>query len=88
MPSHLINAGSDQVVIAFFAVIFTALCVRYWRITLAILGALLLGAALIALSVIVDLHIVHEITGYLHSLGRMITQPLSWRPSGITGRLT
>jgi hypothetical protein len=88
MPSHLLHAGSDQAVIAFFAIIFTALCVRYWRITLTIVGALLLGAALIALSVIVDLHLIHEITSYLHSLGHLITQPLSWRPGGLTAPLT
>jgi hypothetical protein len=78
MPIHLLHSASDQAVIALFGIVFTGLCVRYWRVTLAILAALLIGAALIALSVIVDLHMIHGIAGYLHKLGDIITRSLPW----------
>jgi hypothetical protein len=82
MPSHLLHSAhffsaSDQALIALSGIVFTGLCVRYWRITLTILAALLLGAALIALSVVVDLHIIREITGYLHDLGHLIAKPFT-----------
>jgi hypothetical protein len=77
MPSHLFNSASDQAVIALFGIVLAGLCVRYWRITATILAALLLCAALIALSVIVDLHVIHEITGCLHRLGHLIAMPFT-----------
>jgi len=77
MPVHLFLSTDDQVVMAFFAVVFTGICVRYWRITLAVLAGLLIGAGLIALSVIIDLHIIHDITAYLHDVGHTLVRPLS-----------
>jgi hypothetical protein len=88
MPSHLFSSASDQAVIALFGIVFAGLCVRYWRIMRTILAALLLCAALIALSVIVDLRIIHEITGYLHHLGHHITMPFSPMPGATATALT
>jgi hypothetical protein len=70
MPIHLLHSDGGQA-ITLFALIVGGICVRYWRITLSIAAALLIGTALIALSVITDLHITHQVTMYLHDLGRM-----------------
>ena len=67
---HLLHSDGGQA-ITLFALIVGGICVRYWRITLSIAAALLIGTALIALSVITDLHITHQVTMYLHDLGRM-----------------
>jgi hypothetical protein len=71
MPIHLLHSDGGQA-IALFAVIVGGICVRYWQITLSIMAALLIGTALIALSVITDLHIAHQVTMYLHDLGRVV----------------
>ncbi len=69
---HLLHSGGDQAITALLVLILGGLCARHWRITLAIIAALLIGAALIALSVIADFYMVREITGYLHRLGHLI----------------
>jgi hypothetical protein len=69
MPIHLLHSDGGQA-LGLFALIAGGICVRYWRITLAIAAALLIGAALIALSVITDLHIAHQVTMHLRDLGR------------------
>ena len=71
MPIHLLHSDGGQA-IALFAVIVGGICVRYWQITLSIMAALLIGAALIALSVLTDLHIAHQVTMYLRDLGRVV----------------
>ena len=71
MPIHLLHSDGGQA-IAVLVVIVGGICVRYWRITLAIAAALLIGSALIALSVITDLHIAHQVTLYLRDLGRIV----------------
>jgi multisubunit Na+/H+ antiporter MnhB subunit len=71
MPVHLLHAGNDQA-IALLVIIFGVLCVRRWRIARAIVTALLIGAGLIALTVTVDLYILHHITGYLGKLAHII----------------
>jgi hypothetical protein len=71
MPIHLLHSDGGQA-IALFAVIVGGICVRYWQITLSIMAALLIGTALIALSVLTDLHIAHQVTMYLHDLGRVV----------------
>ena len=71
MPIHLLHSDGGQA-IALFALIVGGICVRYWQITLSIAAALLICAALIALSVITDLHIAHQITMYLRDLGRVV----------------
>src|ERR1700722_137467 len=70
MPIHLLHSDGGQA-FALFAIIIGGICVRYWRITLSIAAALLIGSALIALSVITDLHIAHQVTMYLRDLGRI-----------------
>ena len=69
MPIHLLHSDGGQAT-ALLALIVGGICVRYWRITLSIAAALLIGTALIALSVITDLHIAHQVTTYLGDLGR------------------
>ena len=71
MPNHLLHSDGGQA-IALLALIVGGICVRYWRITLSIVAALFIGTALIALSVITDLHITHQVTLYLHDLGRIV----------------
>jgi hypothetical protein len=71
MPIHLLHSDGGQAV-TLFALIAGGICVRYWRITLSIVAALLIGTALIALTVITDLHIAHQVTVYLHDLGRTV----------------
>ena len=61
MPNHLLHSDGGQA-IALFVFIVGGICVRYWRITLSIVAALFIGTALIALSVITDLHIAHQVT--------------------------
>jgi multisubunit Na+/H+ antiporter MnhB subunit len=71
MPVHLLLAGDDQAIVL-LVIIFGVLVVRRWRVTRAIVTALLIGAGLVALTVIVDLYILHQITGYLSKLGHII----------------
>jgi hypothetical protein len=69
MPNHLLHSDGGQA-IALLVLIVSGICVRYWRITLSIVAALLIGGVLIGLSVITDLHIAHQVTMYLRDLGR------------------
>jgi galactitol-specific phosphotransferase system IIC component len=71
MPNHLLHSDGGQA-IALLVLIVSGICVRYWRITLAIAAALLIGTALVALSVITDLHIAHQFSMYLRDLGRAV----------------
>ena len=71
MPIHLLHSDGGQA-IALFALIVGGICVRFWQITLSILAALLIGAALIGLSVVTDLHIAHQVSMYLRDLGRTV----------------
>jgi hypothetical protein len=71
MPIHLLHSGDGQA-IALLVLIVSGICVRYWRITLSIAAALLICTAFIALSVITDLRITHEVTMYLRDLGRIV----------------
>jgi hypothetical protein len=71
MPIHLLHSDGGQA-IALLVIIVGGICVRYWRITLSIAAALLISTALIALSVVTDLHIAHEVTMYLRDLGRIV----------------
>jgi hypothetical protein len=68
MPIHLLHSDGGQT-ITLFALIAGGICARYWRITLSIVAALLICTALIALSVITDLHLAHQVTMYLRALG-------------------
>ena len=71
MPIHLLHSDGGQA-IALFALIVGGIFVRYWRITLSIMAALFIGTALIALGVIADLHIAHQVTLYLREMGRIV----------------
>jgi hypothetical protein len=71
MPVHLLHSGDDQAIVL-LVIIFGALCARRWHITRAVVTALLIGAGLISLTVIVDLYILHQIAGYLTKLGHII----------------
>jgi len=71
MPIHLLHSDGGQA-IALLVLIVGGICVRYWRITLSIAAALLIGTALIALGVITDLRIAHEVIMYLRDLGRIV----------------
>lgn len=70
MPVHLLHSGDEQA-IALLVIIVGALCARSWRITRAMVTALLIGAGLIGLTVIVNLYILHQIGGYLGDLGHV-----------------
>ena len=67
MPIHLLHSAGGQA-FALFALIAGGICVRYWRIMLSIAAALLIGSAMIALSVITDLHVAHQVTMFLRDL--------------------
>jgi hypothetical protein len=71
MPVHLLHSGDDQA-IALLVIIFAGLWARHSRIARAVITALFICAGLIALTVIVDLHILHQVTGYLTKLGHII----------------
>ena len=71
MPVHLLQSGDDQA-IALLVIIAGALCAKRWRISRATVTALLIGAGLIGLTVLVDLYILHYIAGYLTKLGHII----------------
>jgi hypothetical protein len=71
MPVHLLHAGDDQAV-ALLVIILGVLAARRWRTARAVAAALLIGAGLMALTATVDLYILHQVTGYLSRLGRII----------------
>jgi hypothetical protein len=68
MPIHLPQTGDFQVVAVFSLVVLGALCARYWRATLAVAAAVLIVAGLIALNVVLDLRVLHQLAGYLHDI--------------------
>jgi hypothetical protein len=68
MPIHLPHPGDLQVVAVFSLVVLGALCVRYWRATLAVATAMVIVAGLIALNVVLDLRILHQLGEYLHDI--------------------
>jgi hypothetical protein len=70
MPVILPHSGDFQVIAVFSIGLLVVLCARYWRVTLAIVTALLIGAGLVALNVIVDVRLLHMVIGFLHGLGR------------------
>jgi hypothetical protein len=72
MPIHLQHSGNDQAV-AFLIAIALALLVKFWRIALTTFALLMIIAALILFSVILDLHVVQEVTTYLRNLVHLIT---------------
>jgi hypothetical protein len=72
MPVILPHSGDYQVIALFSIGLLVVLCARYWRATLAIVTALLIGAGLIALNVIVDLRLLHMVTSFLDGLGRVM----------------
>jgi hypothetical protein len=68
MPIHLPHPGDAQVVAVFSLVVLGALSARYWRVTLAIATTVLIAAGLIALNVILDIRVLHQLTEYLHDI--------------------
>ena len=72
MPTHLLHSGNQQA-IAFLTVIAVAVVVRFWRVVLTGFALMLIVAALIVFSVILDLHVVHEVATYLRNLVHEIT---------------
>jgi hypothetical protein len=71
MPVHLPHSGDDQAIVL-LVIIFCVLCARHWRVTRAIIVALLIGFGLIVLTVTVDLYILHQSTGFVIKLGHII----------------
>jgi hypothetical protein len=72
MPVYLPHSADYQA-ITFLGIGFLGiLCARYWRITLAIVAALLIGAGLIALNVILDLRVLHQVIGFLAELRHVL----------------
>ena len=72
MPTHLLHSGNEQA-IAFLAVIAVAVAIRFWHIVLTTFALLVIVAALIVFSVLLDLHVVHEVATYLRNLVHEIT---------------
>jgi hypothetical protein len=72
VPTHLLHSGNEQA-IAFLAAIAVAVVIRFWRIVLTTFALMLIVAALIVFSVILDLHVVHEVATYLRNLVHEIT---------------
>ena len=72
MPVYLPHSGNFQVIAVFGLIVRVVLCARFRRATLTIIAALLIGAGLIALNVIVDLRLLHLVAGLLHWLGRVL----------------
>ena len=72
MPTHLLHSGNEQVII-FLGAIAVAVLIRFWRIVLTGFALMLIVAALIVFSVILDLHVVHGVATYLRNLVHEIT---------------
>lgn len=73
MPTHhLLHSGNEQAIF-FLAVIAAAVAIRFWRIVVTGFALTLIVAALIVFSVILDLHVVHEVATYLRNLVHEIT---------------
>ena len=72
MPTHLLHSGNAQA-IAFLGAIAVAVAIRFWRFVLTTFALLIIVAALIVFSVLLDLHVVHEVATYLRNLVHEIT---------------
>ena len=72
MPTHLLHSGNEQAIL-FLGAIAVAVLVRFWRIVLTTFALMLIVVALIVFSVILDLHVVHELAAYLRNLVHEIT---------------
>ncbi|HTR92619.1 MAG TPA: hypothetical protein VMI73_12850 [Trebonia sp.] len=83
MPTHLLHSGNQQA-IAFLTVIAVAVVVRFWRVVLTGFALMLIVAALIVFSVILDLHVVHEVATYLRNLVHELTGLVGPCPAGVT----
>jgi hypothetical protein len=81
MPTHILHSGNEQA-IAFLTVIAVAVVIRFWRIILTTFALMLIVAALIVFSVILDLHVVHEVATYLRNLVHEITGLIRLYPAG------
>jgi hypothetical protein len=71
MPAYLPHSGDEQAIAVLGIGFLGLLCARYWRVTLTIATALLIGAGLVALNVILDLRVLHQVIGYLQELRRL-----------------
>jgi hypothetical protein len=67
MPTHLLHSGNEQA-IAFLVAIAVAIAIRFWRLVLTTFALLVIVAALIVFSVLLDLHVVHDVATYLRNL--------------------
>jgi hypothetical protein len=85
VPTHLLHSGNQQA-IAVLAVIAVAVVVRFWRIVLTTFTLLVIIAALIVFSVILDLHVVHEVANYLRNLVHELTGLVRPYPAGVQRR--
>jgi hypothetical protein len=81
MPTHILHSGNEQA-IAFLTVIAVAVIIRFWRIVLTGFALMLIVAALIVFSVILDLHVVHEVATYVRNLVHQITGLVRLYPAG------
>lgn len=72
MPTHLLHSGNEQAIL-FLGAIAVAVVIRFWRIVLTTFALMLIVVALIVFSVILDLHVVHEVAAYLRNLVHEIT---------------
>ena len=72
MPTHLLHSGNEQAIL-FLGAIAVAVLIRFWRIVLTTFAFMVIVAALIVFSVILDLHVVHEVAVYLRNLVHEIT---------------
>ena len=82
MPTHLLHSGNEQAII-FLGAIAVAVLIRFWRIVLTGFAFMLIVAALIVFSVILDLHVVHEVAVYLRNLVHELTGLLGPCPAGV-----
>jgi hypothetical protein len=80
---HLLHSGNEQA-IAVLAVIAVAVVLRFWRIVLTTMVLMLIVVALIVFSVILDLHVVHEVATYLRNLVHELTGLGRPYPAGAT----
>jgi hypothetical protein len=72
VPTHLLHSGNEQAII-FLSAIAVAVIIKFWRIVLTGFTLMLIVAALIVFSVILDLHVVHEVATYVRNLVHSIT---------------
>jgi hypothetical protein len=83
VPTHLLHSGNEQAIV-FLAAIAVAVAIRFWRIVLTTFALMLIVVALIVFSVILDLHVVHEVAAYLRNLAHELTGLLGPYPAGAT----